>query len=136
MIRAFGKHRLFSHERTVFTPPVKDDRTFVCYSFNSSKFSYRSAGRAHEPSMFPEAALLEDGCEGGLGDIIGEGTVVRGFQLGAPFSDSEGQGFTLFPSNLLVEAGDQPSSTDGADGIPSMGTQRFRQSFCRGSGAH
>ena len=86
--------------------------------------------------MFPEAVLLEDGGEVGLGGIVGEGTVARGFQLGAPFGDSEGQGFDLFPSNLLVEAGDQPSSTDGTGGIPSMGTQRFRQSFCRGSGAH
>ena len=68
----------------------------------------------------PEAALLVNGCEVGLGDIVGECTVARGFQLGAPFGDSEGQGFDLFPSNLLIEAGDQPSSTDGTDGIPSM----------------
>ena len=81
-----------------------------------------------QASYVPEPALLQDGREVHLGDIILESAVAEnysgvagGLELGMPLGNSEGQRLDLLPGDFFVEAGDQRAGADGAHGLTRDG---------------
>ena len=77
----------------------------------------------------PEAALLQDGGEVGLDDIVCEGAVAEDYsavagwcELLVPLGDSEGQRLDLLPGDFFVEAGDQRAANH--PGTPGAAAKR------------
>ncbi len=73
--------------------------------------------------------LLQDGRKVGLGDIVLESTIAKdhdtvpvGCKFFVPCSDTESQGFDFCLSDVLNKAGDQRSSTNGAQRLARDGS--------------